>query len=650
MSLPSWVQEAIGKGEDLTVCLEMWRHASAVEREERMARREKEKEEIEIQRLQLEKDAEEKRLLYERDLEEKKLLHEKELEEKKFLHEKDLEQRKLEVRMRELDLQQQALQEKPHGPWPDAGAKETKHEVKFTLPKYVEGEDIDVFLRSFERLAILHKWDKSEWALRLVPQLTGKALDTYARLGDGEASDYEVIKQAILKRYNLTASTYKDKFRGCRQYPTETFREFHSRAVNHFDHWCQMEKVNQRYNVLVDVIMREQLINSSSRDLQIWLKERQPKTVGEMVDLAEAYQNAHQGSMVTNKAVGYTKDMKGKITGAKGNTSPLVSQQNKFEKKCFLCNRVGHFMSSCPLRKPGIKGAVGWKPAGDKQGTIQASGGKEKAGLIHSPTKSKDGVSVELPVSVKDKMEVIPDNRDRGLKLEEGFVNGKSASVLRDTGCTSILVSEKLVTSDDMTGAMSEVTLANGSSQRCPEVWIHVDTQYVKGKVVALVLNSPFADLIVGNYTRVDIPEQKQSKVRESLDESCQAVETRSAAKQKEHSQVEEKLELGSDVNVMDSKEEWIQEKGKDPSLERLRKSIDKKCTDDGESYITKEKGLLYRVFKTDKDSLLKQLVVPAKFRGQILSMGHDIPLAGHLGIKKTRERILTNFFLARYF
>lgn len=95
--------------------------------------------------------------------------------------------------------------------------------------------------------------------MRLVPQLTGKALDSYARLGEGESNDYDVIKKAILKRYNLTASTYKDKFRTCKQYPNETFRESNTRSLNHFEHWCQMERVNDNFQTLVDMILREDL-------------------------------------------------------------------------------------------------------------------------------------------------------------------------------------------------------------------------------------------------------------------------------------------------------------------------------------------------------------------------------------------------------
>ena len=157
MSLPTWIQEAVGKGYDLSVCLELWKHASAIEREERMAEREEKKQEMELKRLAMEQEAEEKKQVYERDL-----------EDKKRMLEKDMEEKRLQVRMRELEVREQEL--KSSSTRAEREVKEQKHEVKFLLPKYVEGEDIDIFLRSFERLANLHKWPKPDWALRLVPQ------------------------------------------------------------------------------------------------------------------------------------------------------------------------------------------------------------------------------------------------------------------------------------------------------------------------------------------------------------------------------------------------------------------------------------------------------------------------------------------------
>ena len=39
------------------------------------------------------------------------------------------------------------------------------------------------------------------------------------------------------------------------------------------------------------------------------------------------------------------------------------------------------------------------------------------------------------------------------------------------------------------------------------------------------------------------------------------------------------------------------------------------------------------------------QLVVPSVYRRQILRVGHEAILAGHLGVKRTADRILRNFF-----
>ena len=41
----------------------------------------------------------------------------------------------------------------------------------------------------------------------------------------------------------------------------------------------------------------------------------------------------------------------------------------------------------------------------------------------------------------------------------------------------------------------------------------------------------------------------------------------------------------------------------------------------------------------------LKQIVVPLKFRDKLLQIAHDVPLGGHLGNRKTRQRILQSFF-----
>ena len=58
--------------------------------------------------------------------------------------------------------------------------------------------------------------------------------------------------------------------------------------------------------------------------------------------------------------------------------------------------------------------------------------------------------------------------------------------------------------------------------------------------------------------------------------------------------------------------------------------------------------GLLYRRWvppgRREEDGV-EQLVLPKQCREVVLRMGHEIPLAGHLGTEKTRQRILRRFY-----
>lgn len=73
-------------------------------------------------------------------------------------------------------------------------------------------------------------------------------------------------------------------------------------------------------------------------------------------------------------------------------------------------------------------------------------------------------MAVILPIVVHEKKSVIEQFVcQSGRRIETRTVNGKSVSLLRESGCTAILVSDRFVSDDDKT---SDVNLANGSSQR----------------------------------------------------------------------------------------------------------------------------------------------------------------------------------------
>lgn len=97
-----------------------------------------------------------------------------------------------------------------------------------------------------------------------------------------------------------------------------------------------------------------------------------------------------------------------------------------------------------------------------------------------------------------------------GIDLVKGKVGYKPVTVLRDTGSSTVFVNSNLVVQDDRTGNIKEITLANGSRRQCPEVIIDIHTPFISGKVLALVLDTPFADIIGGNYVNTFIPKQTE--------------------------------------------------------------------------------------------------------------------------------------------
>lgn len=56
-------------------------------------------------------------------------------------------------------------------------------------------------------------------------------------------------------------------------------------------------------------------------------------------------------------------------------------------------------------------------------------------------------------------------------------------------------------------------------------------------------------------------------------------------------------------------------------------------------------KGILYRYNKTGSGVTTKQLMLPVALRNNVMTLGHDSIMSGHLGIARTCERIRTNFY-----
>jgi len=82
--------------------------------------------------------------------------------------------------------------------------------------------------------------------------------------------------------------------------------------------------------------------------------------------------------------------------------------------------------------------------------------------------------------------------------------------------------------------------------------------------------------------------------------------------------------------------------------LESLRSACEEKVKGKGKSHFQEKDGLLYRYFQhpnINGGKKIKQLVVSEPLRLKTIELGHETMMSGHMGIKKTTDRILSNFY-----
>ena len=150
----------------------------------------------------------------------------------------------------------------------------TRGQAKYPhLPPFNENkDDIDSYLRRFERYAGTMGWPVEEWSLPLSTLLTGRALEVYSRMPDEQSTDYDMLKTALLLKYELTEEGFRVRFRSSKLDSNETYTQFITRIEGYLGRWVELSGSGESYDSLVDLILREQLLNVCSRELNFFSK------------------------------------------------------------------------------------------------------------------------------------------------------------------------------------------------------------------------------------------------------------------------------------------------------------------------------------------------------------------------------------------
>ena len=152
------------------------------------------------------------------EMEEREREKQREIERERLEHEKlkleaeeriEIEKEKLqfELKMKELELEGKSKSK----PLPLDSGKSfdvTKHIL--LVPPFQEKE-VDKYFLHFEKVAENLKWPREHWTLLLQSVVIGKAREIYTQLSLEQSSDYDKVKELILKAYELVPEAYRQK-------------------------------------------------------------------------------------------------------------------------------------------------------------------------------------------------------------------------------------------------------------------------------------------------------------------------------------------------------------------------------------------------------------------------------------------------------
>ena len=440
--------------------LELEKQKFAFEEREREKQREMEERQKEKQR-EMEERLEKERLEKQRELEER--LAKEKLEQEERI---EVEKEKLQysLKMKELELSSKSMP--PVSFDPSKVFDVTKH-IRLVPP--FQEKEVDKYFLHFEKVAENLKRPKEHWTLLLQSVVIGKAREIYTQLPLDQSSDYDTVKNLILKAYELVPEAYRQKFRNCRKEHDQTHVEFARTKEQLFDRWYSSKDVKSDHAKLRQLMLVEEFKRCIHSDVKSFLDEREVETLDVAARLADDYALTHKVSFVNKPykkpfnpqfkpntpqskpfnpqqrnnspqpnpqpQAGLTADSSSPSHNPKNkDTSENKGQRSSYSPRlfCNYCKGDGHVISECETLK--------------RRKERQNQNNSRPTGLTSLRSKPQSIIQDENPILAKTSatdciMEIYEPF------LSEGFVSLTSDSaqstpikILRDTGASQSLI------------------------------------------------------------------------------------------------------------------------------------------------------------------------------------------------------------------
>ena len=321
----------------------------------------------EIVKLKLDFEREERRLAREAEKaarEEARELRLAELKEARELRELELkaEQEKAlleaekEAAAREHELKMASLGKQ--SPSDKAGVFDPARNIRLVPP--FQEKEVDKYFAHFEKVADSLNWPKESWVLLLQSVLVGKAQEIYGSLSVEQSSNYEHVKEAILKAYELVPEAYRQKFRNYLKYDSKTHVEFAREKENLFNRWCHSKEIGQDFKKLKQMVLLEEFKDKVRPDIRSHLDEQKVEELEKAAIMADDYALTHKMSSKSGNpqqkryhGSGNRENVSRNMDDRKrqGKSTENVGLVSKVEPlkpiSCGHCGKPGHIITNC---------------------------------------------------------------------------------------------------------------------------------------------------------------------------------------------------------------------------------------------------------------------------------------------------------------
>ena len=643
---------------------------------------------VEIKRLELELRAREQ----ERDHECQLKLKELELKEKELaVREREMQ---LQLKLKELEVQKAAPPASTEPPPP--AAFDVSRQVRLVPP--FQEQEVDKFFLHFKKVAANLHWPNEARTMLLQSVLVGKAREVYSSLSVEQSADYEVVKREILKAYELVPEAYRQRFQEMKCKEGQTYMEFARQKEALFNRWCTSQQIDHSFEKLKQLVLLEEFKSCVPVNIKTYLEEQKVVELHRAATLADDYKLTH----LTLSSVSVPPRAKGSFNSAHSDNQSREQEQLGQKRgmvlrsgpTCAYCKRKGHLISECwalekkENSKQKVNSVMVMNAAGENPSSgINKSSFKEIQN-VYKPFMSEGFVSLHEHDVISKPIKILRDTGASTSLLVEGVLplSGQSATgdhVLIhgvELGFIRVPLHKVFLQSDLVSGSVIVGV--------CPTLPVE-GVNLLLGNDLAgdKVMANPCVSSFPGNSENTekimeDIPGlfpvcavtramAKRAESQAISVPSSQAMSSLGDSNELQTSKMSltrQDTKKDNDLNDDCEKQDClpseivgaksvptrrlIDEQESNPELVSLRQGA--LCEYEAAKVSTCfyiKNGVLMRKWRpptaspTDEWQVSHQIVVPKPYRRDVLNLAHESPLAGHLGINKTYNRVLAHFY-----